>query len=185
MGEEVLKSMEEGMRKSLDFLQVKLTKIRTGRASITMLDGITVEAYGSEMPLNQVASLAVPEARLITIQPWDKTVVPVIEKAIMKSSLGIMPTTQGDVIRIPVPDLTEDRRKELSKNVRALGEEAKISVRNVRRDARALLDKKMKAGELPEDDHKKMSERLQKSTDGWVGKIDGMVKVKESEVMEV
>jgi ribosome recycling factor len=150
-----------------------------------MLDDIRVEAYGDELPLNQVASLAAPEPRLLTVQPWDKSVIPAIEKAIMKSSLGLTPSTQGDLIRIPVPPLTEERRKEFSKMCRSLGEDTKVALRNVRREVLKELEKEKKDGDLPEDDHHKLADKVEEMTKSHVDKVDEMVKRKEADIMEV
>lgn len=185
MSAAVLKEMEEHMSKSIEVLRTKLSKVRTGRASIAMLDDIKVEAYGSEMPLNQVATLGVPEPRTITIQPWDKNVVQAIEKAILKSPLGLTPNTQSDIIRINIPALTEERRKEYSKLARSLGEETKVAIRNIRRDANTELDKLKKSGDLPEDDHHKAQGRVQEKTDEFTKHVDEMVSKKEEEIMEV
>lgn len=185
MGETVLKEMGEHMRKSVEVLREKLVKVRTGRATIAMLDDIVVEAYGQEMPLNQVATLGAPEPRLLTVQAWDKTVVPAIEKAILKSALGLTPSTQGELIRIPVPALTEERRKEYAKHTRNLGEEGKVAVRNIRRDARSDLEKKKKDGDLPEDDYRKLLDKVEKTTNEIIDAIDELVKKKEADIMEV
>lgn len=185
MSASVLNSTEEHMKKSVEVLRGKLAKVRTGRASIGMLDDIKVEAYGSEMPLNQVATLGVPEARTITIQPWDKNVIQAIEKAILKSPLGLTPNVQGEIIRINIPALTEERRKEYSKLAKSLGEEAKVAIRNIRRDANTELDKLKKDGDLPEDDHRKALDKVQDRTDHFTNKVDEMVSKKEEEIMEV
>ena len=185
MSAEVLKTTESSMAKSIEHLREKLLRVRTGRATITMLDDIRVTVYGSEMPLNQLASLATPDAHQITIQAWDKTIVPAIEKAILKSSLGLTPSTQGEFIRINIPQLTEDRRTEYTKIARALGEEAKVALRNIRRDSNAALEKLKKEGDLPEDDHHKALDEVQKITNSYVTQVESVITKKEADIMEV
>ncbi len=185
MTSEVIMEMAEKMDKSLDAFRQELTKIRTGRASLSMLDGIKVEAYGSSMPLNQVGSLTIPESRQIVIQPWDPQVMPGIEKAILKSDLGVNPVNDGKVIRINIPQLTEERRKEFVKVVKKIAEEYRVAVRNHRRDAIDTLKKQKKNKEISEDEQFKLQDEAQKETDSYIAKIDEVAIEKENEVMEV
>jgi len=173
------------MQKSIEALKNELNRVRTGRASIALLDGVKVDYYGTPTPLNQVATLAVPESRMITIQPWDTSILSDIEKAILKSDLGLVPTNDGKVIRISIPQLTEERRKELVKVVKRIGENAKIAIRNIRRDANEFVKKKEKAKEISQDELKKNQEEIQKMTDDFVEEIDSLIAEKEKEVMEI
>ena len=172
------------MGKSVEALKNELKRIRTGRASLSILDGIKVDYYGTLTPLNQMATLAVPESRLITIQPWDVSVVKDIEKAILKSDLGLTPSSDGKIIRISIPQLTEDRRKELVKVVHKVCEEYKVSVRNFRRDSNELLKSMKKDGEITEDDVFKSQEQVQKITDEHIKLIDECYQEKEKEILE-
>lgn len=185
MTSKVIMEMAEKMEKSLDAFKQELTKIRTGRASLSLLDGIKVEAYGSSMPLNQVATLTIPESRQIVIQPWDPQVISAIEKAILKSELGLTPVNDGKVIRINIPQLTEERRRELVKIVKKITEEYRVAVRNHRRDAIDSLKKQKKNKEISEDDQFKLQDEAQKETDNYIAKIDEVASEKENEVMEV
>ena len=182
---EVIMEMAEKMDKSLDAFKQDLSKIRTGRASLSLLDGIKAEAYGSSMPLNQVATLTIPESRQIVIQPWDPQVISSIEKAILKSELGLTPANDGKVIRINIPQLTEERRKELVKIVKKIAEEYRVAVRNHRRDAIDTLKKQKKNKEISEDEQFKLQDEAQKETDSYIAKIDEVAADKENEVMEV
>ena len=185
MTSEVIMEMAEKMDKSLDAFKQELTKIRTGRASLSLLDGIKVEAYGSSMPLNQVGTLTIPESRQIVIQPWDPQVMPNIDKAILKSELGLTPVNDGKVIRINIPQLTEERRKELVRIVKKIAEEYRVAVRNHRRDAIDALKKQKKNKEISEDEQFKLQDEAQKETDSYIAKIDEVAAEKEKEVMEV
>ena len=185
MTSEVIMEMAEKMDKSLDAFKQELTKIRTGRASLSLLDGIKVEAYGSSMPLNQVGTLTIPESRQIVIQPWDPQVMPSIEKAILKSELSITPVNDGKVIRINIPQLTEERRRELVRIVKKIAEEYRVAVRNHRRDAIDTLKKQKKNKEISEDEQFKLQDEAQKETDTYIAKIDEVAAEKENEVMEV
>jgi len=185
MTSEVIMEMAEKMDNSLEAFKQELTKIRTGRASLSLLDGIKVEAYGSSMPLNQVGSLTIPESRQIVIQPWDPQVMSSIEKAILKSDLGLTPVNDGKVIRINIPQLTEERRKELVKIVKRIAEEYRVAVRNHRRDAIDTLKKQKKNKEISEDEQFKLQDEAQKETDSYIAKIDEVAADKENEVMEV
>ncbi|MDU2374427.1 MAG: ribosome recycling factor [Peptoniphilus harei] len=179
------KNTESRMSKSVDSLTESLQSIRAGRANTSLLDKIYVDYYGQQSPLNQVASLSAPEARLLAIQPWDATLIPEIEKAIQKSDLGITPSNDGKVIRLVIPQLTEERRKDLTKLVGKYAEEAKVSIRNIRRDAMEDIKKAEKAKEISEDDRKTYEEDIQKLTDKYIKDIDGVAEEKEKELMEI
>jgi ribosome recycling factor len=183
--DEMLKPFESKMEKTLANLTEEYAVIRAGRANPQILNKIMVSYYGTDTPLQQVASISVPEARMIQIQPWDRGLIKEIEKAINKSDIGINPNNDGQVIRLIFPELTEERRKELSKDIRKKGEEAKVAVRNIRRDAMEKLKKAEKAGELTEDDLKQNEEDAQKLTDDFIKKIDAAVAEKTKEVMKV
>ena len=185
MASQVITEMAEKMEKSLETFKQELSKIRTGRASLSLLDGIKAEAYGALMPLNQVATLTIPESRLIVIQPWDPQVIGAIEKAILKSELGLTPVNDGKVIRISIPQLTEERRKELVKIVKKIAEEYRVAVRNHRRDANDTFKQQKKDKEISEDEQFKLQDEAQKETDSSIRKIDEVAAEKENEVMEV
>ena len=174
----------ERMDKSISALKNELKRVRTGRASLSLLDGIRVDYYGTQTPLNQMASLSVPESRLITIQPWDTSVINSIEKAILKSDLGLTPASDGKIIRISIPPLTEDRRKELVKLVNKICEEHKVAVRNIRRDSNDMVKEFKKEGEVSEDEAFKAQDEIQKITDTHIEKIDGIYQEKEKEILE-
>lgn len=173
------------MTKAVESFVHELSKIRTGRASTALLDTVRVDAYGSPMALNQVANVTTPDAHTIAIQAWDKGLMGAIEKAIMAANLGLTPSNDGTMIRVPMPPLTEERRKEIVKLVKKLGEESKVSIRNVRRDAMEHLKKAEKAEHFSEDDRKRAEDDVQKKTDGKVKDIDAIVATKEKEVMSV
>lgn len=181
----VVQDMTSKNDKSIEAYKKDLSKIRTGRASISLLDNIRVTAYGSPMPLNQVASLTIPESRTIAIQPWDSKLGGEIEKAILKSDLGLTPTNDGRLIRITIPALTEERRKDLVKQVKKIAEEYKVVVRNHRRDSIEVLKKQKKDKAISEDDLFKFQDEAQKETDRFIGLIDKILAEKEKEVMEV
>ena len=185
MIDKILEETGERMEKSLGAFKRELAGIRTGRATTTLLDSVKVEAYGQQMPLNQVASVSVPESRLILVQPWDRTIISDVEKAIHKSDLGLVPNTDGNVIRLAIPPLTEERRHDLVKIVRKQAEEARVSVRNIRRDANDSLKKAQKDGTVSEDDSHKAMDEVQELTDKYVEQIDKTLKSKEGEIMEV
>jgi ribosome recycling factor len=185
MTNEVIMEMAEKMENSLEAFKQELTKIRTGRASLSLLDGIKVDAYGSSMPLNQVATLTIPESRQIVIQPWDPQVMSSIEKAILKSELGLTPMNDGKVIRINIPQLTEERRREFVKMVKKIAEEYRVAVRNHRRDAIDTFKKQKKNKDISEDDQFKLQDEAQKETDTNIAKIDEVAAEKENELMEV
>lgn len=185
MPKQVVEQTKDKMAKTISVYSRELSTIRAGRASASLLDKISVDYYGAPTPINQMAGIAIPEARLITIQPYDKTILGDIEKAIMKSDLGITPTNDGSLIRIAIPALTEERRKELVKQVKKEAEEAKINIRNVRRDGNDDLKKLEKSGAITEDDLRSYTEEIQKLTDSNIEKIDVITKEKEKEIMEV
>lgn len=185
MIDDVIKEMKTRMEKSIASTQMELNRIRTGRASLAILDMVRVNYYGNFVPLKQVANLAIPEPRLITIQPWDKSLLNEIEKAILKADIGITPNNNGHMIRLPIPPLTEERRKELVRIVHQLGEEGRIAVRNVRRDAIEQLKKLQKEKKISEDEERLAEQNVQKTTDEFIKKIDQFIKVKETEIMQV
>ncbi|MBN1826768.1 MAG: ribosome recycling factor [Candidatus Eisenbacteria bacterium] len=185
MPEKLIAETEDRMRKAGDSLARELAGIRTGKANPGLLDPVKVDYYGTQTPLRQLANVAAPEPRLLVVQPFDKSALGEMEKAILKSSLGLNPSNDGNVIRIPIPSLTEERRKELAKMVRKLGESGKVAVRNIRRDANEKIKRSEKEGQVTEDDSKRMLERIQEITDKYIEEIDGMVAAKEKEVMEV
>ncbi|MFT5700611.1 MAG: ribosome recycling factor [Desulforhopalus sp.] len=182
---DVILEMSDKMEKSVDAFRVELSKVRTGRASVSILDGINVDAYGSAMPLNQVGTVTIPESRMIAIQPWDPQMLPAIEKAILKSDIGLNPVNDGKTIRLNIPMLTEERRKDLVKMVKKIAEEFRVAIRNVRRDAIETLKKQKKDKEISEDDLFKYQDEAQAVTDAHVKKIDAATAAKENEVMEV
>jgi ribosome recycling factor len=182
---EIRKSTEQKMVKSVDALKHDLAKIRTGRAHTGLLDHIQVDYYGAMVPLSQVGNVGLSDARTITVQPYEKKLVPVIEKAIRDSDLGLNPASSGDVIRVPMPPLTEERRKDLTKVVRHEGENAKVAVRNLRRDAIAHLKEMLKKKEVSEDDERRAQDDVQKLTDRFIADIDKLIAEKEKEILTV
>ncbi|MFZ5760882.1 MAG: ribosome recycling factor [Thermodesulfobacteriota bacterium] len=182
---DVLLEMNDKMEKSLEAYRRELSTVRTGRASLALVEGIRVDSYGTKMPLNQVATMTIPESRLIVIQPWDPQVLGAIEKAILAANIGLTPANDGKVIRISIPQLTEERRKDLVKQVKKISEEYRVAIRNCRRDAIDTLKKQKKDKAISEDDLFKYQEEAQKETDAFVKKIDEILAEKEKEVMEV
>lgn len=182
---DVENSARARMEKAIADLQHEMASIRTGRASINLFDGITVEAYGSQMPINHLATLHVPEPSLVTIQPYDVSQIGAIEKAIRASDLGLNPSNDGKIIRVPIPPLTEERRKELVKHLHHIAEEHRVAVRNVRRDANEAVKKLFKDKLISEDDERRALDEIQKMTDSYIGKIDQLAKVKEKDILEV
>lgn len=182
---EVHKNVEAKMMKTISVFQDNLNSVRAGRANPSLLDRITVDYYGSATPLNQVANVSAPEPRMLVISPWDATLIPAIEKAITSSELGINPSNDGKIIRLSIPMLTEERRRDLTKLVKKLAEDAKVAIRNERRSANDKLKKQEKNGEWTKDDLKEGEEGVQKLTDAYIKKIDEMEKAKESELLEV
>jgi ribosome recycling factor len=175
----------EAMEKSLRSLRAELQKVRTGRASTALLDGVQVEAYGTTSPLNQLANLVTPDPRLIVVSPYDKSVIGAIERAILSSDLGLTPSNDGKVIRIPIPPLTEERRKELVKHVHRLAEDHKVGVRDARREALGMLKDLETDGSVPRDEKHREEKKIQKLTDDYVQKIDETVSQKEQEILQV
>jgi ribosome recycling factor len=185
MPNELVKEAKSKMQKSIDSFQHELTTIRTGRASVGLLDVVEVDAYGSRMKINQLGTVAAPEPRLLVITPWDKTLISAIEKGIKTSPLELNPANDGQVIRVPIPQLTEERRRDLVKLVSKLAEEARVAIRTVRRHAVDEIKKEQKDGKVPEDDAHKLTAEVQKATDDFVDKIEQILKAKEEEIMEV
>jgi len=184
MPKTVIKEASSKMEKALESTAKELSSIRTGRATMSLLDGVNIEYYGAKSPINQVASISIPEARLIIIQPWDKSLLAQLERALLKADLGLNINNDGNVIRATVPELTEERRKDLVKHVKRLSEEGKISVRNIRREANDTLKKMEKDGGLPEDDSRKEQNDVQEITNEYIKKIDDMTEAKDKEIME-
>ena len=184
MKEKILEDVKRKMNKVLEILAQDLARVRTGRASVALLEGIKVEAYDTTMPLPQVASLAAPEPRLLTVQPWDPTLLADIEKAILKSDLGLTPANDGKLIRLPIPALTTERRKELVKVVKKMGEDAKVSLRNVRREGNDRFKDLKKDKEISEDEAHRAQDEVQKITDDFIKKVDAQTADKEQEIME-
>jgi ribosome recycling factor len=182
---DVKKNAEKRMQKSLETLKHELMKLRTGRANPSLLEHITVEYYGSQVPLSQVANITSEDARTLAVSPWEKNMVPVIEKAIMTSDLGLNPNTAGTLIRVPMPALTEERRKEMIKVVRHEGETAKVAIRNVRRDANAEVKTLLKDKKISQDDERRAEEEVQKLTDRYIADVDKAVQAKEKDMMEM
>lgn len=185
MPKQVIANAKDKMTKAIQAYTRELASIRAGRANASLLDRITVDYYGAPTPVNQLAGISVPEARLLVIQPYDKSILGDIEKAILKSDIGLTPSNDGNIIRLTIPQLTEERRKDLVKLVRKESEEAKIAIRNVRRDANDDLKKLEKNGEITEDDLRGYSDDIQKLTDEQISKIDSITKDKEKEILEV
>jgi ribosome recycling factor len=180
-----LDQLKQRMHKSIDSLRDELGGLRTGRASASLLEPITVDAYGSRMPLNQLATVTVPESRMLSVQVWDRGLASAVEKAIRDSGLGLNPAGEGAVIRVPLPELNEERRRELTKVAHKYAEEARVAVRHVRRDGMDLLKKLEKDGDLGQDESRSHGEQVQKATDAAVNEIDGILAVKEQEIMQV
>jgi ribosome recycling factor len=185
MIKEIMQDAGNRMVKTIDSLRQSLSKIRTGRAHPSLLDHLSVDYYGSEMPISQVANIGVEDARTLTVTPWEKQMVQAIEKSILKSDLGLNPATSGTVIRIPMPPLTEETRRELVKVVRHEGEAAKVAIRNIRRDANSDFKELLKEKEISEDEERKAADDIQKLTDRYVGEVDKVLAGKETELMEI
>ncbi len=184
MIEELYEETRDRMAKTIEALKHELNRVRTGRASLSLLDGIRVDYYGTPTALNQMASLSIPESRLIVIQPWDTSVIKEIEKALLKSDLGLTPSSDGKVVRIAIPPLTEERRKQLVKVVYKMSEDHKVAVRNIRRDTNEMLKSFKKDGDISEDEAFKAQDEVQKITDEFIKRIDETIKVKEKEILE-
>lgn len=185
MMNDIKKSLDEQMKKTIASLQTQMSKVRTGRASPNVLDGIMVDYYGTPTPIKNVGQISTPEARMLQIQPFDKTMIPHIEKAIMGANIGITPANDGNFVRINFPALTEDKRKTLAKDVKKLGEDAKVAIRNARRDQNDKVKKAEKDKTVSEDESKKIQDEIQKVTDNYVKEVDKVVDAKEKEVMTV
>ena len=185
MAEIDLSDIERRMDGALEALNREFGGLRTGRASPALLDPLTVDAYGSQMPLNQVGTVNAPEARLLTVQVWDQQLVKAVEKSVVESNLGLNPQTEGNLIRIPIPDLSEERRVELKKIAGKYAEQGKIAIRNVRRDGMDTLKQMERDGEISQDEQRSQSEEIQKLTDAQISKIDAMLESKETEIMQV
>ena len=185
MMDTIKQDSEERMSKTVSVLRSDFQTIRTGKATPSLLDKIQVDYYGTPTPINQLANIAVPEARMLTIQPWDKSALSAIEKAILKSDLGITPNSDGTLIRLVLPQLTQDTRKDLVKRVKKKGEEAKVSIRNIRRDSNDTLKASEKSKEITEDESKGAQDSIQKLTDKYIAEVDKLVDNKEKEIMEV
>ena len=181
----ILDECETAMDKRIKSFEQELTKVRTGRATISILDRVKVDYYGTLTPLNQVATLTTPDARTIAVAPFEKSMIDTIEKGIMKADLGLQPTNDGNIVRLPVPQLTEDRRKEICKGLKKMGEEAKVAIRMARRDYNETIKKQQKDKEISEDDSKKFQADIQKSTDKFIKVIDEKVAIKEKEVLTI
>lgn len=176
---------QQRMQKVIDSFKKEISRIRTGRATPSLLDGIQVDYYGSQVPVNQVANISVPDARMIVIQPWEKSMLTVIEKAIQVSNLGLNPQNDGNLLRLPIPPLSEERRKEIFKSCKKIGEDSKVAIRNIRRDANDRMKKEEKDKLITQDEEKKGMDEIQKTTDRFIKMIDDLLVQKEKEVMEV
>lgn len=181
--QKIIQDAENRMRKSIDAFKQEMSKLRTGRAHPSLLDQVRVDYYGNETPLNQVASVTIGDARTLVITPWEKKLIPVIEKAIMSSGLGLNPATSGELIRVPLPALTEERRKDLIKVLRNEGENARVSVRNVRRDANNAVKEMLKKKEIAEDEERRLSDSVQKLTDKYIAEVEQLLATKETDLM--
>lgn len=185
MTEDVIADLKEEFERAVTSFKKDLAHTRTGRASVALLDGIYVDYYGARTPLNQCAGLSAPEPRLLVIQPYDKSVLTDIEKAIQQSDIGLTPVNDGKILRVPIPELTQERRKDLVKHVRKVAEDFRVSIRNHRRDALDILKSLEKDKDITEDDHRRAGEKIQEATDAYIERIDQILKGKEAEIMEV
>jgi ribosome recycling factor len=185
MQEALVKDVEARMQAATDLLAREFSGVRTGRANTALLDAVRVEAYGAQTPINQMASLSVPDPKTLVIQPWDTSQIPVIEKAILKSELGLTPSNDGKVIRLSMPTLTEERRKQLAKTVGKLAEEARVAIRNIRRDANDRLKALAKDKKVSQDEERRGHEQIQKITDKFIAKVDELTKKKEQEILAI
>jgi len=182
---EILKQAEEKMKKAVEVVREELIKIRTGKATTALLDGIKIDYYGTMTQLNKVANVSIPDVHTVTVQPWEKNIIPLIEKAILASNLGLNPVSDGTVVRVPIPPLNEERRRELVKLIKKFGEDGKIAIRNVRRDAIEHLKKAEKSEHMSEDERKRGEQDAQKLTDKHIKDVDSLLAIKEKEIMEV
>ena len=185
MVDDILQECEAGMKRAMDAFQRDLGRVRTGRANLSLLDGIRVDYYGTPTPLNQVASMNVADARLITIKPWEKNMIPIIEKSIRASDLGLNPVADSELVRLPIPPLTQERRKDLVKQIKKMTEDARVAVRGARRDANDMLKEAEKDGDVPEDAAKLGAKRIQDLTDKYIAQVDEVSAKKEKEILEV
>lgn len=185
MLDDIQSDAEDRMSKSIQALGAAFAKIRTGRAHPGILDGITVDYYGVDTPLNQVANVTVEDARTLAVSPWEKPMIPVVEKAILKSDLGLNPATSGDKIRLPMPPLTEENRRDLTKIAKSEAENARVAIRNIRRDANSMMKELLKEKEITEDDSRRGEEQIQKLTDAKVKEVDDLLSAKETDLMEI
>lgn len=185
MVDDILQECESGMKRAMDAFHRDLARVRTGRANLSLLDGIKVDYYGTPTPLNQVASLNVADARLITVKPWEKNMIPIIDKAIRSSDLGLNPVADSELVRLPIPPLTQERRKDLVKQIKKMTEEARVAVRGARRDANEMLKEAEKDGDVTEDDAKLCGKRIQDLTDKYIAQVDDVGAKKEKETLEV
>lgn len=183
--ENIKETTKEKMQKSFETMLHQYSKIRTGRASASILDDIKINYYGQPTPVKQLCNISIPEARMIVVQPWDKTTLADIEKAILAANIGITPENDGNVIRLPFQPLTEEKRKDIVKNIKKISEDTRVAIRNIRRDANDIVKKEKKDSEISEDEEKKQLKELQDLTDEWIKKIDEAEKAKEKEIMEV
>ena len=185
MLDEIVSGAEDGMKKAIEAFKRDLGKVRTGRANLSMLDGVKIEYYGTPTPLNQVATLNIADARLITVKPWDKSLIPVIDKAIRGSDLGLNPVSDSELVRLPIPALTQERRKELVKVIKKMTEDARVAVRSERRTGNEMLKEAFNEGEVSEDDQRNGQKKIQDLTDRYIGQVDQISESKEKELMEV
>ena len=185
MLEDLKKDAKTRMSKSIESLRTELSKIRTGRAHTSLLDHVTVEYYGSQVPLNQVANISVADARTLSVSTWEKQMVPVVEKAILNSGMGLNPVTAGEVIRVPLPPLTEERRRDMTRVVRSEGENARIAIRNIRRDVLNDIKQLQKEKEITEDEERRAQDEIQKITDQYTAEVDTLIEAKEKDLMEI
>ncbi|BAF59436.1 MAG: ribosome recycling factor [Pelotomaculum sp.] len=185
MAGELIKEAESNMKKTIEVVKKEFASLRAGRATPALLDKVMVNYYGTPTPVNQLANISVPEARLLVVQPWDKTVLPEIERAILKSDLGITPASDGNVIRLAIPQLTQERRAELMKVIKKKAEEGRVAIRNIRRDTNEQLKSQQKDGKMSEDELKRSQDEVQKLTDRYIKEIDSLLSTKEQEIMQV
>jgi ribosome recycling factor len=185
MIKDIMKQTEDKMKKAVEVVRQEFTRIRTGKATTALLDSVRVEYYGSQVPLNQVANVSTPDVHTISIQPWEKKMIPVVEKAVLTANLGLNPIADANLVRVPIPPLNEERRKDLVKIVKKHAEDGRVSIRNIRRDAIEHLKKSEKSDHFSEDDRKRAEGDIQKMTDKYIKDVDGLVVLKEKEIMEV
>ena len=185
MVDDVFKELDDGVAKAHDSLKRELAKVRTGRANLAILDGVRIDYYGTPTPLNQVASLGTPDARLITVKPWEKKLCPDIERAIREAQLGLNPSSDGEIVRLPIPSLTQERRRDLTKVVKRIGEDAKVAIRNQRREAKEMLESLAKDGDISDDECEVALKKMQAHVDTGVARVDEIASKKEAEILEI